>query len=1004
MVATRRGAKEAPAASSAPSNTLKAAPKRGARTKAVDEPATESAPAKITKTTATKRKAKDEPEDAELPAAKKTAATKTTRTTKIQTKAEPTPAAPKRATRGRKADEVEPAEEAPKPATTRARKIAPVKKASAPKVEEPAAPEESFIDELSIEEDPKPTSRPRKAIVKKAPVTKKTDAAVVKENVAVETAKPATRARKPPVPKAPAAASRATRGRDAPTVTQEPVIKTLPRKPIKKVASKAVAKVEPQQIEQAAEETVKTPGKDLCDKTVEPVVEPEPVEEPMAEYPEYPSTPAHITAPINSRKALAELPNYPNTPSHIVAPLSNKAALAELAEYPNTPAHIVAPISSKDALAQMPGYPKTPAHIKAPISNEAALAEMPSYPKTPAHIKAPISSVEALAEMPEYPKTPAHISAPISNKDALTQMPGYPKTPAHIKAPISNTDAMAEMPNYPTTPARIVAPVASPKEQKDTQVVDHDGDIEMSDVEESSSHQDDEVSHNDEPESLITTSAQEELQETATPVAVDQEEVEDIIDSVETAATPAAKSPVPVQAQTPYHATTPLQETSVVVPGTPPTQIVWGVTDQEAFEELPAEYPTTPSHITAPVTSKAAMAELPDYPKTPAHIRAPITPRRAFAELPDYPTTPSLALEAAIQEEITASVKKQTPSPVRYPSVNRTVSFGLDEPSEIADMSEITEASEFSEVHVVSTPKAASFGDLKASMPIKPLQLAPTFAAPQPASPTKSALRSPLKVTDAKTPKKSVAWTDIQADESELNFYDGILQGMVFYVDVTRNGKEQNFLFRGLLEDLGAKVVTDISHSSVTHVLFKDGSMSTLEKCFASKGAIKCVNVGWVLDSEANKKRMDEDSYLVDLSVARPASPLPTATMKPFTPAKTPSKYALPPSSQCKTPSTPTSSEFDRSFDADKENCEVGAFFDKSPLAPRTVPNKKSTFLFGQSAIKTPSRPLFHLTTPSKLSFSAVKPAPQAFSTVKKRPTSSLFNSSLGPPRKLRLF
>ncbi|EUC34964.1 hypothetical protein COCCADRAFT_92013 [Bipolaris zeicola 26-R-13] len=586
--------------------------------------------------------------------------------------------------------------------------------------------------------------------------------------------------------------------------------------------------------------------------------------------------------------------------------------------------------------------------LKAPARKPTKKTVTISTPKA----ETEASEDDALAELAGYPKTPAHIKVPISSRDALAEMPDYPETPAHIKAPISSEAALAEMPDYPKTPAHISAPMST-----------KDALSEMPGYPKTPAH-------------------------IKAPISIKD-----------------AMAEMPDYPKTPAH---------ILAPVIPPTEereaeteaeIVWGVTDQEAFEELPAEYPATPSHITAPVTSQQAMAELPGYPKTPAHIVAPITPRRALAELPDYPTTPSLALEAALQEEITASVKKQTPSPIRYSSRKEKVSFGFDETSEIGDVSELTEASEFSEVDVVSAIKAPSFGDLKASMPLKPLQLAPTFAAPEPASPKKSALRSPMKVMDTKTPKKSVAWTDVQADESEIFMDDGILQGTVFYVDVTRNGKEQNFLFRGLLEDLGAKVVKDMSHASLTHVLFKDGSMSTLEKCLSSKGAIKCVNVGWVLDSESNKKRMDEDPYLVDLSVAKPASPLPTTTMKPFTPAKTPSKYALPPSSQCKMPSTPTSSEFDRSFNDDKENSEVGAFFDRSPLAPRTVPNKKSTFLFSKAAIKTPSRPLFLAATPSKSGFSAVKPAPHAFSTIKKRPVdSSLFNSSLGPPRKLRLF
>jgi hypothetical protein len=89
MVATRRGAKEAPEVAPAPTNTLSAPPKRGSRKKAAVEEATEPAPAPAnpTKTTAAKRRAKAEPEDAEPPMAKKTVATKTARSAKVATKA-----------------------------------------------------------------------------------------------------------------------------------------------------------------------------------------------------------------------------------------------------------------------------------------------------------------------------------------------------------------------------------------------------------------------------------------------------------------------------------------------------------------------------------------------------------------------------------------------------------------------------------------------------------------------------------------------------------------------------------------------------------------------------------------------------------------------------------------------------------------------------------------------------------------------------------------------------
>jgi hypothetical protein len=375
-----------------------------------------------------------------------------------------------------------------------------------------------------------------------------------------------------------------------------------------------------------------------------------------------------------------------------------------------------------------------------------------------------------------------------------------------------------------------------------------------------------------------------------------------------------------------------LTKTSIVA-----EKIVWGVTNQEAFAEMP-EYPKTPTHITAPMSSKDALAELPSYPNTPA------------------------ALEAAMQEEISA------------------------------DASEITDCDAMEvDIEVFVT-------EPKAKIEMAPLQLSATLPTPDLASPVKSALRSPQKF-ETKTPKKAVTWGD--EDEEDLFMYNGPLQGLTFFVDITSNGRPHNYVFASLLEDLGAKVAKEWVNNGISHVLFKDGSLETLEKVVASKGAIKCVNVGWVLDSESNRKRMDEADYLVDLSVAIPKSPAPKTSFNFFTPARTPSKYALPPSTGCRSiPSTPTSSEFDRSInvDDDKENSELGLFFTdmmgpKSHV-PRTCPPKKSSVLMGRSPMKTPSKPSFLTNEPLK-----------PFSTTKKRSLEFSFPGiSSAPPKKLRLF
>jgi hypothetical protein len=74
-------------------------------------------------------------------------------------------------------------------------------------------------------------------------------------------------------------------------------------------------------------------------------------------------------------------------------------------------------------------------------------------------------------------------------------------------------------------------------------------------------------------------------------------------------------------------------------------------------------------------------------------------------------------------------------------------------------------------------------------------------------------------------------------------------------------------LFVPLLLDLGARVVAHWASNTdpITHVLFKDGDLMTLEKVVASNGMVKAVNIGWVLDCEREGRKVDEVGYLIDL-------------------------------------------------------------------------------------------------------------------------------------------
>ncbi|KAJ8111118.1 hypothetical protein OPT61_g6210 [Boeremia exigua] len=978
MVATRRGAKAAPEAAPAAS-TLSAPPKRGRKKAAVEEVA-EAAPAATTaKATKTKRKVRIEPTPEPEPVTEQVVSQKRTRATRAAkvetTEEELAPVAPKRATRGRKAstpiveelivEETAEEEEAPMPehpvkiqVATRARK-APVKKTPAKKtelaiVEESVTEVEEIprtatrtrktvtVEEPIAEEAPKPASRVRKAPARKAPAAKAEDALTAENTVAAEPIRPASRARKvaTPLDTAPALAppSRATRTTRNAELPPASPLKAPARKPTKKATPAKPAKIVLEEPAPMAASIIEETAPAL-----------ESIEEPFTEYPAVPSTPAHTNQPLTNKRAIFELPQYPKTPAHIKAPVSNKTALAEMPDYPNTPAHIQAPVAASPdtdvLMIEMPEeYPQTPAHIQAPIDSKSALNELPGYPKTPAHIKAPLSARQALAELPDYPKTPAHIVAQsrlsmieeVSMETSATTAPAalppvgfftVPRTPAAQCSPIHVAKKEIFTPQS-ATPAVVIQAPCTPRAQSSPEHV-----------------------------------AVKEVFTSPASAVEDAQVQED---------GSAAAAVTPVRSNTPEI----VQRTPAVrfmAPSTPPAQCSpEHVAPKEAFTPATAtpaielKAPCTPPAQTSPehIANKENFTPHSAAPVTP--VRAASANRKALGELPDYPTTPALAMEAAIQEEIRASAKKQTPSPSHFST--HDASF---EESEINDLS----ISELENENTPAEKPQAQFAPLQ----LKPLTLAPPttktpffapptftpsvftpratgslFSAPAQKSPTKAAtfvpgtnfsassfaspmksslrspvkssLRSPEKRRSNDSPKKAVTWGDF---EEPSILFDGPLQGLTFFVDVVSDsGKDQSFLFETLLTDLGAKVLKEWNNTDITHVLYKDGKPDTLKKVVASKGSIKAVNVSWALECEASKKRVDEARYLVNMSAALPSSP--KAPIVPCTPAKTPSKYALPPSSgERSQPATPTSSEFDRSINLDdKENSELGIYFE----------------------------------------------------------------------------
>ncbi|PGH08747.1 hypothetical protein AJ80_07785 [Polytolypa hystricis UAMH7299] len=113
-----------------------------------------------------------------------------------------------------------------------------------------------------------------------------------------------------------------------------------------------------------------------------------------------------------------------------------------------------------------------------------------------------------------------------------------------------------------------------------------------------------------------------------------------------------------------------------------------------------------------------------------------------------------------------------------------------------------------------------------------------------------------------------------------------VLRGAVVFTDVhTAEGADASGIFVELLNQMGARCVKSWSWNpraslspvdgadpkegkvGITHVVFKDGGVRTLEKVREAHGLVKCVGVGWVLDCERASKWLDETEYAVDTNL-----------------------------------------------------------------------------------------------------------------------------------------
>ncbi|KAJ5834826.1 hypothetical protein N7447_000852 [Penicillium robsamsonii] len=159
--------------------------------------------------------------------------------------------------------------------------------------------------------------------------------------------------------------------------------------------------------------------------------------------------------------------------------------------------------------------------------------------------------------------------------------------------------------------------------------------------------------------------------------------------------------------------------------------------------------------------------------------------------------------------------------------------------------------------------------------------------SPAPKRPSIIGRRSSVKVPVMAAPSTPTATASpSKKPRRSISTEQKALHGAVVHVDVhTTEGEDASGIFVELLHQMGARCVKSWSwnpHSSlsladgvepkdlrvgITHVVYKDGGLRTLEKVKKAAGLVKCVGVGWVLDCERENQWLDETPYAVDSSI-----------------------------------------------------------------------------------------------------------------------------------------
>lgn len=297
-------------------------------------------------------------------------------------------------------------------------------------------------------------------------------------------------------------------------------------------------------------------------------------------------------------------------------------------------------------------------------------------------------------------------------------------------------------------------------------------------------------------------------------------------------------------------------------------------------KSLPAMFPQTPVKTDSrPKTSDGAtmprMATSFGEPwwSTPKSVSKVTTPYKSPIALQQ---TSRGSLKKVAKTTPVSTSKPGSPAKVR-PSTGKSASaaFTFEAPAEPAVNTPIPTIKE--RYPRLAPPKTVAAPPRFHTPTHTPLKRPATMQ--KPSSLRKAVLRTstPMRSrTPVKTPLKPAA-TATPGQMPMTPHPAAPLRGVLALVEVyTLEGASVSAPFIALLHRLGART-TKIWKDAITHVVFKDGSPTTLQrvrlanKDAAEKGddvAIHCVNSRWITDCDAEGKRMDEndEEYAVDVA------------------------------------------------------------------------------------------------------------------------------------------